>query len=160
MPTTRKSHPTACRGLNKTNCIFPCKYAEKKLNQQHSYCYATIKRKIKHAKTEKEKKSLISKGKKITKKLNRAKQNMKKVNKDVESAAKDTSILSGITGFFTPKPKSEVEEEPKPVEVEVEEEPKPESEEEPKPESEEPVATTEIEPAVETEEEEEEKKNE
>jgi len=159
MAKTKKNHPTACRGLNKTNCIFPCDYAEGKLEKQRSYCYSTIKRVIKHAKTEKEKKMLESKGKQITKKLNRAKQNMKKVNKDVKDAANETSIMSSITGFFTPSPKPKSEE-PKPeVEEPKPEEPKPEEPKPEEPEMEKEVEdnsepTTEIEPAVE------EKKNE
>ena len=28
---TKKYHPTACKGLNKTNCIFPCAFVEEKL---------------------------------------------------------------------------------------------------------------------------------
>jgi len=178
MAKTRKSHPTACRGLNKTNCIFPCAYAESKLEKQRSHCYSKIKRMVKNAKTEKEKKMLKSKGKQITQKLDRAKQNMKKVNKDVKDAAKETSILSSITEFFTPKPKEETKPEVKEVkpEVEVEEvkpvveepEAKPETVEEEETKKEEEPETLEeeetgepkeeIEPAVETKTEE--KKNE
>jgi hypothetical protein len=169
MAKTRKSHPTACRGLNKTNCIFPCAYAESKLEKQRSHCYSKIKRMVKNAKTEKEKKMLKSKGKQITQKLDRAKQNMKKVNKDVKDAAKETSILSSITEFFTPKPKEETKTEEPVVEVKPEvevEEPEKEKEKEAKTEEPETVEEEEetgepkeeIEPAVETKTEE--KKNE
>jgi hypothetical protein len=117
---TKRNHPTACRGLNKTNCIFPCDSVKDKLNQQYKYCRSKFKRMIQDATTKKNKKlvqSLKKKEKNVTMKLNRAEKNMAQVNKDVISAVKETeeskpTFMSSITNFFTRKPKeaeSEIE---------------------------------------------------
>jgi hypothetical protein len=119
---TKRNPPTACRGLNKTNCIFPCQSAKHKLNLQHKFCRSKFKRMIKDA-TKKNDKKLVkmlkNKEKNVTMKMKRAEKNMEQVNKDVISAVKETeetkpSFISSITNFFTPKPKeAETDTEPK-----------------------------------------------
>ena len=110
---TKRNPPSACRGLNKTNCIFPCESVKHKLNQQHKHCRTKFKRMIKDA-TKKNDKNLVkmlkNKEKNVTMKMKRAEKNMEQVNKDVISAVKETeetkpSFMSSITNFFTPKPK-------------------------------------------------------
>ena len=119
MPGTKKSHPTACRGLNKTNCIFPCEYIEGKMENQHKMCRAKIQRMRKNAKTEKQKKMLEKKEKKMTSTFKKAKRNMKQMNANVKKGVKEVEtpgIVSSITGFFTAKKPEKKEEEVPPIE--------------------------------------------
>jgi len=145
MPSTKKSHPTACRGLNKTNCIFPCEYIEGKMENQHNMCRAKIQRMRKNAKTEKQKKMLEKKEKKMSMTFKKAKRNMKQMNANVKKGVKEVEtpgIVSSITGFFTAKKPEETA--PKKEEEEV---PPIENMEVPK----EEVPTENIEPVVEEE---------
>lgn len=128
MAKTKRNHPTACKGLNKTNCIFPCEYVKRKMDEQIGYCRSKYKRMIKHAKTEKQKKKLEKEHSKTMKKLNDAKSDIVMGTKKVEKATNSMSILGTVTSSFSNlfKPKEEKSkiEEPEP-EPEVEnEEPK------------------------------------
>ena len=115
MTKTKKNPPSACRGLNKTNCIFPCEYVKRKMNEQIGYCRSKYKRMIKHAKTEKQKKMLQKEHSKTMKKLTKAKSSIDKGTKEVEAATKSMGILGTVTSSFTnlfksaEKPKEEAE---------------------------------------------------
>ena len=104
---TKRNPPTACRGLNKTNCIFPCEYVKRKMNEQIGYCRSKYKRMLKHAKTEKQKKMLQMEHSKTMKKLSKAKSDIVKGTNGVESATKSMSILGSVTNsisnLFKPK---------------------------------------------------------
>ena len=103
---TKKYHPTACKGLNKTNCIFPCNYIEGKMKKQYNMCRAKIQRMRKNAKTEKQKKMLEKKEKKMSSTFKKANKNMKQMNANVKKGVKEVEtpgIMSSITGFFTAK---------------------------------------------------------
>ena len=155
MAKTKKNHPTACKGLNKTNCIFPCEYVKRKMDEQIGYCRSKYKRMIKIAKTEKQKKKLEKEHSKTMKKLNDAKSNIVTGTKKVESATKNMSILGNVTSSFGNFFKSK-EEKSEPEKEEAVEEPKEEAVEEPKEEAVEELKE-EIEPVVEEENEEEKK---
>lgn len=98
---TRKNRPTACRGLNKTNCIFPCKYVKDKFKRHRNFCHAKIKRMIAKASTKKEKKRMEKKARKITAKLNKAENDIKNVNKVVKETAKEVTETPGIFSSIT-----------------------------------------------------------
>ena len=127
MAKTKRNHPTACRGLNKTNCIFPCEYVKSKMDEQIGYCRSKYKRMIKIAKTEKQKKKLEKEHSKTMKKLNDAKSDIVTGTKKVEKATNSMSILGTVTSsfgnLFKPKEENPKIEEPEPEpEVEVEKE--------------------------------------
>ena len=123
MPKTKKNHPTACKGLNKTNCIFPCELVKRKIGQQVEYCRSKFKRLVHHAKTKKEKDMLLKKGKKVTQKLMKAKRKIEKGTDEVKKATDEMGIVGRISNFFQPKVEAEVpteEAEVPKVEAEVE----------------------------------------
>ena len=124
MVHTRKHH-TACRGLNKTNCIFPCELVHRKTKEHMDYCHSKFQRIKKNAKTKKEKKRIEKIERKTMKKLKAA---SKKVETGTKEIAKTSTVLGSIGSFFTAKPdesekKSEVVEEVKEKVEEVVEEP-------------------------------------
>jgi len=106
---TKKNHPTACKGLNKTNCIFPCELVKRKIGQQMEYCRSKFKRMIRHAKTKKEKDALIKKSKKVTQKMLKAKRKIEKGTDEVQKATDEMGIIGRISNFFQPKAAAEVE---------------------------------------------------
>ena len=118
--STKKKHPTACKGLNKTNCIFPCELVKRKIGQQVEYCRSKFKRLIHHAKTKKEKEALMKKGKKVTQKMMKAKRKIEKGTDEVKKATDEMGIVGRISNFFQPKAEAPKEEEPKVEEPKVE----------------------------------------
>jgi len=106
---TKKNHPTACKGLNKTNCIFPCELVKRKIGQQVEYCRSKFKRMIRHAKTKKEKDALMKKGKKVTQKMMKAKRKIEKGTDEVKKATDEMGIIGRISNFFQPKAAAEAE---------------------------------------------------
>lgn len=124
---TKRNPPTACRGLNKTNCIFPCEYVKRKMNEQIGYCRSKYKRMLKHVTTEKQKKMLKMEHSKTMKKLNKAKSDIVKGTNGVESATKNMSMVETVTNsisnLFKPKePVPVMEKEPGMEGMEIKEE--------------------------------------
>jgi hypothetical protein len=106
MVHTKKRH-TACRGLNKTNCIFPCELVHRKTKENMDYCRSKFQRIKKNAKTKKEKMRIEKIERKTMKKMKSA---SKKVETGTKEIAKTSSVLGSIGSFFSEKPATKVEE--------------------------------------------------
>jgi hypothetical protein len=150
---TRKNNPTACRGLNKTNCIFPCKLVRGKVNEHMVYCHSAFKRHEKKAKTKKELMKIKKVKVKTMKRIKSAKKDIEKGTKKIETATQEmdnSGILSNVrktlTSLFvnTEEKPAKVEEEPIKIEepTPIQEEIELVKEEEPEPE---PIQREEIE---------------
>jgi len=123
---TQKLKPSACRGLNKTNCIFPCEYVKRKMNEQIGYCRTKFINLEKKAKSKKHKKMIQNMKNKTMTSLKKAEKKIKEGTREVEKATKKMDESSGLYGmmgsissFFTPSTENKtMEEAPAPKENE------------------------------------------